>query len=130
MYTIDQVQEMLCRIADEIPEDFYKGLNGGIVLLEETLSHPESRGDLFILGQYHKRHDMGRSINIYYGSFMRLHGHLPEEELYEKLRSTLLHEFTHHLESLSGERDLEIKDEIKIHEYKSRVSRNENNGKV
>ena len=35
----------------------------------------------------------------------------------------ILHEFRHHLESLAGERDLEIEDEIEISRYKYRKER-------
>ena len=117
MYSIDYVEKILNQIADEIPDEFFKYLNGGVILLNECKSHPKSAGDLYILGEYINRHDMGRSICIYYGSFMRLYANLPENVLREKLRSALLHEFTHHLESLAGERGLEIKDQTSLNEY-------------
>lgn len=118
MYTIDEVADILDDIVDEIPHDLFKDLNGGIVLLEECLPHPESTGDLFIMGQYRYSTAMGRSICIYYGSFMRIYGHLSKENLRAQLRHTLLHEFTHHLESMAGERGLEVQDKIKINEYR------------
>jgi len=124
MYTIDDVEKMLDQIADEIPDDFFKDLNGGVILLEESKTHPQSAGDLFIMGEYVHRQDMGRYICIYYGSFMRVYGGAPEHVLYAQLRTTLLHEFTHHLESLAGERGLEIRDEIKLNEYR-RIHRND-----
>ena len=117
MFTIDDVENMLNRIAEEIPDEFFKYLNGGVILLDECLPHPQSTGNLYILGQYNHRHDTGRHICIYYGSFMRLYANATEEVLREQLRKTLLHEFTHHLESLAGERGLEIKDQIRINEY-------------
>jgi len=120
MYTIDEVNDMLDDIADEIPQALFQDLNGGIVLLEECEAHPESQGDLFILGQYRHRYDMGRSICIYYGSFMQIYGYLPKEQLKEKLKETLLHEFTHHWESLAGEKDLEIEDAIQMYQYRQR----------
>jgi len=117
MYTIDAVEEILNQIADEIPDELFNNLNGGIILLEECKAHPNGANDLYIMGQYHNRRDMGRYISIYYGSFMRLYANVPEEVLREKLRDTLLHEFTHHIESLAGERGLEIKDQIFMNEY-------------
>jgi hypothetical protein len=54
---------------------------------------------------------------IYYGSFIRVYGELDLPEAKEKLRGVLLHEFRHHLESLAGERGLEIEDEINFREY-------------
>ena len=118
MYTIDDVQAMLGQIAEELPEDFFRDLNGGIILLEQCKTHPESAGDLYIMGEYSRRRDMGRHICIYYGSFLRLYANAPEQVLRKKLRDTLLHEFTHHLESLAGERGLEVKDKIRLEAYR------------
>ena len=42
---------------------------------------------------------------------------MDEEALTEQLREVLRHEFTHHIESLAGERGLEIKDEQQIRDY-------------
>ncbi len=39
----------------------------------------------------------------------------------EKLRETLFHEFIHHLESLAGERDLEIEDAENLAKYKGKI---------
>jgi len=124
VYTIDDVERILSRIADEIPDEFFNCLNGGVILLEECKPHPQGTGDLYIMGEYHNSRDMGRHICMYYGSFMRLYANAPETVLQRKLRDTLLHEFTHHLESLAGERGLEIKDHIKLNEYR-KIHRNE-----
>jgi len=117
MISIERMHELLEQIAESFPEQFYEELNGGISLLPETKHSPYARaGDLYILGEYH-RDAMGRYIYIYYGSFLRAHGHLPEAEFYEELRKTVAHEFTHHLEDLAGERDLEIQDAEELAEY-------------
>jgi len=118
MYTIDAVEEMLGQIADEIPSMFFEKLNGGVILLEECKPHPHSQGDLYIMGEYSRRHDLGRHISIYYGSFMRVYAYAPEAVLRQKLRESLLHELTHHLESLAGERGLEMQDKIQLAEYR------------
>ncbi|MCC5909633.1 MAG: metallopeptidase family protein, partial [Clostridiaceae bacterium] len=109
--SIDEVHDMLDEIAEEIPKDFFKELNQGILLLPQHKIHPESRtGDkLYIKGEYH-RSITGRQIKMYYGSFERLYQGISRTRLYQKLKDTLLHEFTHHLESLAGEKGLEIKD--------------------
>ena len=121
MISIDETEEMLNEIAEELPKEFYNKLNGGILLLPDVKFHPEGQnGDLVILGQYHYSHMMGRYIEIYYGSFQRLYGFLPKEEYKKKLRKTLYHEFTHHMENLAGERGLEIKDKMKMEEYRKR----------
>ena len=118
MYAIDDVANMLDDIVDEIPLELFKDLNGGIILLEECKSHPESIGNLFVLGEYHNRWGMGRYICIYYGSFMQIYRHLRPDALRERLKETLLHEFTHHLESLAGEKGLEIQDKIELQRYR------------
>ena len=61
---------------------------------------------------------MGRAIYIYYGSFKAVFGTLPEAELRREMDKTLRHEFRHHLESLSGLRDLEVQDELELHRYR------------
>lgn len=114
----EEMAQMLDEIGMEIPEEIYRGLNGGVLFSEETKYHSEGQnGDLIIMGQY-VRNSLGRTIIIYYGSFMRRFGHLGAEELKEELRKTLYHEFTHHLETLAGERDLEIEDEIFMQKYR------------
>jgi hypothetical protein len=57
---------------------------------------------------------MGRYIIIYYGSFVALYAHSKPEKIRKELWETLLHEFTHHIESLAGARGLEIKDELEM----------------
>ena len=74
---------------------------------------------MYIMGEYCSD-QMGRYINLYYGSFAVLAEEEDwtrrnwEEELYE----TLAHEFTHHIEGLAGERGLEIKDEAFLDRYR------------
>ena len=104
-----------------LPEEFYKDLNGGIILLPEYKLHVKSRrNDLYVLGEYHRDRSMGRFIKIYYGSFIRMFKNLNREAFKEKLRSTIKHEFRHHLESLAGEKGLQIEDERKIRNYLER----------
>lgn len=125
--TIEQVYDMLEHISDEIPQDFYKELSGGVVLVEYTKKHAETRPDypLYIMGEY-QRSNLGRQIIIYYGSFKNAYRHLSEKKLYERLKETLLHEFTHHLENLAGERGLEMKDAERINSYR-RIRSNKGN---
>jgi hypothetical protein len=60
---------------------------------------------------------MGRFIKIYYGSFAKMFSRCSRDEFENQLRETLLHEFTHHLESLAGERGLEIWDQEQLRKY-------------
>lgn len=120
--TIEQFGLLADEVADEVPPEFFRKLNGGVILLEREKLHPDSvpQAPLYIMGEYCHSHAMGRHIVIYYGSFMRTFGHLQGEAMKERIRSTLFHEFRHHLESLSGRRELEIIDEITLREYKAR----------
>ena len=121
MVSIEEVEEMLDEIAVTLPQEFYNKLNGGILLLPEAKMHPERRGDnLYILGQYHSGGGLGRYITIYYGSFIQIYGHLSKELFYKELEKTLIHEFTHHIESLAGEDSLVEKDKKKLQEYKEK----------
>jgi len=122
MMTIDEMQDVLDRLAEELPEIFFKELNGGIVLLPEAKESEYSRSkDLYTLGEYHRGGAMGSYIKIYYGSFTRLFGHLPDETMEKELRKTLRHEFRHHLEFLGGERGLEKEDANYIRGYLDRT---------
>ena len=123
MVTIDQAEIMLEEIAEELPREFYKKLNGGILLLPDVKLHPARRADdLYIMGEYHHSREMGRYIVIYYGSFERLYGHLNADEMREQLKKTLVHEFTHHIENLAGERGLEVKDAAAMARYRRRYN--------
>ncbi|MDR1060437.1 MAG: metallopeptidase family protein [Clostridiales bacterium] len=120
---INRFQRILEDIASDIPDDLLRELNGGIVLLPEAKRHPKAKdGDLFVLGEYRVQiPGMGRYVAIFYGSFKRVFGRAMANgdvaALRAELRKTLLHELTHHLESLAGVRDLEIDDERKIADY-------------
>lgn len=118
MIDIDEFTEEMDKIAEELPPEFYKDLNGGILILPDLKMSPQARAnDLFTLGMYKRSSSMGRFIEIYYGSFEKLFRHLSKEALIEQMREILYHEFTHHIESLAGERGLEIKDEEQMKRY-------------
>ena len=117
MYTIDDINEMLDEIAAELPDEIFKELNGGVSLLPgKKISENDPSGGLLTLGEY-RRDQMGRYIVLYYGSICAVHGHEPRDVMHENLRKLLVHELTHHIESLAGERDLEIEDEMDLAEY-------------
>ena len=117
MYTIEEINELLDEVAAELPDEIFKELNGGVSILpEKKISESDPAGGLLTLGEY-RRDQMGRYIVLYYGSICAVHGHEPREEIKISLRKLLAHELTHHIESLAGERDLEIEDEIDLAEY-------------
>ena len=119
--TIEEVHHMLDKIATEIPVEFFDKLNEGVVLLEEYKIHPESRDrdTLYIMGEY-SRSVTARNIKIYNGSFKNVYRGISYNALYENLKHTLLHEFTHHIESLAGERGLEVFDSTEMKKYRDR----------
>jgi hypothetical protein len=130
MVSIDAMQAMLDEIAETLPPEFYAQLNGGIILMPQAKRHPGSGAQgLFVLGEYYSGGNLGRYIAIYYGSFMRVHGHLPDEELKKELAATLKHEFRHHLESLAGERGLVVEDERFLADYLQKQREREQGGR-
>lgn len=124
--SFEEIRELLDEIAEEVPEAFYQELHGGIILMPEEKKHRESKDseNLYIMGEYH-RNVMGRKILIYYGSFKKMYPKASIGILRKKLKDTLLHEFTHHIESLAGERGLEKKDEEKMKKYRQRKTKKE-----
>lgn len=118
MIELEKFLEIVEELSDEIPAEFFEGLNGGVRVLEECKINPHAiNDDLIIMGEYHHSSVMGNHIVIYYGSFMKLCEHLSEENLKKRVRKTLRHEFRHHLEQRSGLKDLEIDDRNRLLEY-------------
>jgi len=117
LFSIDDINEMLDAAAAELPGEIFRDLNGGASLLPGTKRNTaDPDGGLYTLGEY--RHDqMGRYIVLYYGSIIAVHGNETRDELRVNLKKLLAHELTHHLESLAGERDLEIEDKLWIEDY-------------
>ena len=122
MLNFEETQETLTQQTDALPPGIYKGLNCGVILIPDAMY--DANG-LLILGQYHvDPYGLGRYVTIHHGSLMVAYGHLSAEEFVEKLRDTLHHELTHHLESLAGDRSLEIKDKQDIAKILARYSAN------
>lgn len=119
MMTLEETEEALARLVQDLPQEIFEELNGGVLLKEEAKLHPgRLSDDLFILGEYHRDRIFGRYVVIYYGSLEKAFGHLPKEEFRAELDRVLKHELTHHLENRAGERDLELEDqETLLHYY-------------
>jgi len=121
MISFEEFGQLLDEVAEEMPPENFINLNGGINLIPDILPHPDGGdGNLFILGQYHQGGLLGRYISIFYGSFMQLYGRSSRQFLKRELDRVLRHEFLHHLESMAGEKDLEIQDAIRLAQYKGR----------
>lgn len=121
MISFDEFETLVYDISDTFPEVFFRELSGGIMVKQYSRFHPASvSDDLYVMGEYHVHPHLGRYVVIYYGSFRAVCGYYSEDALKEKIRSVLLHEFRHHLESLAGERDLEYVDQKNIRSYLER----------
>lgn len=117
MITFEECGYMLDEIADSMPYELYRDLNGGISLLPQAKIHPKAvNNDLFILGEY-IRNSLGNAIVLYYGSIDKVYGKLTREEYYNKLIGILHHEVRHHNEYLAGCDDLGIYDKEQIDKY-------------
>lgn len=117
MITFEECGQMLDQIADSMPYELYRDLNGGISLLPQLKIHPQAlHEDLFILGEY-IRNSLGNAIVFYYGSISRVYGNLTYEEYYKQLVRILHHEVRHHNEYLAGCDDLGFIDKSEINEY-------------
>ena len=118
MLTIDEVYDILDELAEEIPPALFDSLNGGILLLEDEVADPEAGEDIFVMGEY-CWDELGRYINLYYGSFAAVLADEPREVWVEELRTTLRHELTHHVEGLAGDRSLEYRDMEELAAFQS-----------
>ena len=102
MITLEEYKKIVTELMDELPEEFYRELNGGVIVSEALAIPDYARGnDIATLGQYLIYSGM-RQIVMFKGSFDRLHPWAGPEEAREILRGVLRHEFRHHLESLGG----------------------------
>ena len=120
MITFEECGRILDEIADSMPYELFRELNGGISLLPQQKLHPQAvDNDLFILGEY-IRNSLGNAIVFYYGSINRVFGHLNYCELYKQLTKIMRHEVRHHNEYLAGCDDLGVYDKEQIENYLKR----------
>ena len=123
--TIDEVNDLLDEMAEEFPAVLFDELNGGVNLLEDTVPDPEfPEGEMYILGEY-CQDDLGRYINLYYGSFAALaqEEDWTVEDWKRELHDTLAHEFTHHMEETAGLHALDDKDEEFLRQAREELGR-------
>lgn len=107
MLSYEEAGLVLDELVDELPEGIFEKLNGGVNFVEEAVTAEDGR---YTLGTYF-RNGMGRYIELYYGSFVELYGDMEDEIFRRRLKNTLHHELTHHIESMAGDRSLEIWDD-------------------
>ena len=123
--TLEAFRQIVEDLLDELPEEFFRELSGGVLVSEAALIPDYARGnDLYIMGQYSIVSGM-RQIVIYKGSFDRAHPFADAEAAKSILRGVVRHEFRHHLEFLSGihgPSSLEAQDKRQKQAYLSRSS--------
>ncbi len=123
MISLEEYRSILEELTDELPEEFFRELSGGVIVSEETVIPDYARGnDLCTMGQY-KVYSGIRQVVMYKGSFDRIYPHAEAGEAKSILRGILRHEMRHHLESLGGIHDassLEAEDARAKRDYLSR----------
>jgi len=125
--SFEEVGALLDDYADTFPQVLFEELNGGVNLLEDTVSDPEfPEGEMYILGEYCED-CLGLYINLYYGSFAALAEReaWTEEMWKEELRITLSHELTHHMENRSGLHGLDDRDAAELSAWREEYRNNE-----
>ena len=123
MIGIEEYKTIVSELMDELPDEFFRDLTGGVLVSDSLVVPDYAQGnDLYTLGLY-KVYSGVRQIIMYKGSFDRAYPEADAAEAREILRGILRHEFRHHLESLSGIHDsssLEAEDERKKRAYLDR----------
>lgn len=123
MISLEEYKQVVADLMDELPEEFFRDLNGGVIVSEALAIPDYARGnDLYMMGQYLVYAGM-RQIVLFKGSFDRLYPGAGVGEARTVLRGILRHEFRHHLESLGGVHNstsLEAEDARKKEAYLAR----------
>lgn len=119
--SFDQAGDLLDQMAEELPEAVFEGLNGGVSLLPDTVLDPELEDEVYILGEFCED-QMGRYIQLYYGSFAALASeeNWSHDDWERELRETLRHELTHHVEGLAGDSSLDRRDAEQMRQWRRR----------
>lgn len=113
MLNYEEAVSVLGELIDELPDGIFKELNGGVQLMENANIADDGT---VTLGTYFVN-ALGRHVELYYGSFIESYGEMDDELFRERLKKTLHHELTHHVESMAGDRSLERWDERQAELY-------------
>lgn len=117
MVSFEEAGAMLDEAADALPKEIFENLNGGVNLLPARRTDDDG---LLTMGMYFSD-QMGRHIEIYYGSFCEAFPDAPPETCRRELARTLKHELTHHLENQAFDRSLEVWDDAHRQELLSQL---------
>ena len=120
MISTEEYKAIVSDLMDELPEEFFRGLSGGVIVSEALVIPDYARGnDLYAMGHYQVCSGI-RQIVMFKGSFDRVYPQADAREAKERLRGILRHEFRHHVEAMGGIRNsssLEAEDERKKQAY-------------
>lgn len=123
MISTEEYRKIISELLDELPDDFFRELNGGVIVSEAVELPDYAQGnDLYTMGHY-QYYSGVRQITMFKGSFDRVYPFAAAEEARALLRGILRHEFRHHLEYLAGihnSTSLEAEDERRKQDYLSR----------
>ena len=123
MISTEEYKAIISDLMDELPEEFFRELTGGVIMSEALVIPSYARGnDLYTLGQYQVYYGV-RQIVMFKGSFDRLYPQVNTAEARNILRGVLRHEFRHHIEFLGGihnSSSLEAEDERNKQDYLAR----------
>jgi len=123
MISLEEYKRIVAELLDELPEEFFRELSGGVIVSEARPVPDYAReDDLYTMGQYQTAYGI-RQIILFKGSFDRVYPHADAAQAKELLRGVLRHEFRHHLESIGHIRNsasLEAEDERQKQAYLSR----------
>ena len=120
MIRTEEYRRIISELLDELPEEFFRDLSGGVIVSEARVLPDYARAnDLYTMGEYQVTAGM-RQIVMFKGSFDRVYPRVDAAEAKELLRGILRHEFRHHLEAMGGihnSSSLEAEDERKKQAY-------------
>ena len=123
MISIEEYRTIISELMDELPEEFYKGLSGGVIVSEAMVIPDYARNnDLYTMGHYQVSSGI-RQIVMFKGSFDLAYPQADAIEARGILRGILRHEFRHHRESMGHIRNsssLEAQDEREKEAYLAR----------
>lgn len=105
MIGIGEYRRIVLELMDELPDEFFRELSGGVIVSEASpVPDYAKANDLYTMGLYQVYSGV-RQITMYKGSFDRVHPNADAAQAKNILRGVLRHEMRHHLESLGGVRD-------------------------
>lgn len=126
MLSTEEYESILAELLDELPEEFFRQLSGGVIVSEAKEIPDYARGnDLYTMGHYQVTSGL-RQIILFKGSFDQVYPQADRAEAKKLLRGIVRHEFRHHLEALGGihnSTSLEAEDERAKQEYLARHSK-------